>query len=140
MSNPKADDIAPLLAALDRPLTDLAALHARPRSAFDGAPQLRKQAERSFDDAVKRLMAVARQVIVAHNAPLPAGDPQAIQRLGELGVISAGLAARLAPLTGIHNLVVQAYLGMRWDEIYACFQNLDDLRQFREAVDRWLQT
>jgi len=71
--------------------------------------------------------------------PKPRDYYESILRLGELGVLPADFAERLAPIAGFRNILVHEYLTVNWDEVYGNLQRLDDLYQFAEYVRNWLR-
>ena len=71
--------------------------------------------------------------------PKPRDYYESILRLGELDVLPADFAERLAPIAGFRNILVHEYLTVNWDEVYGNLQRLDDLYQFAEYVRNWLR-
>ena len=59
-------------------------------------------------------------------------------RMGELGVLGADFARRLAPLAGLRKLLAHEYLTVDWDHVLQALQRLDDLERFAEAARLWL--
>jgi uncharacterized protein YutE (UPF0331/DUF86 family) len=58
--------------------------------------------------------------------------------MGELGILSADFARRLAPLAGFRNILIHEYLGIDWDQVYKNLMDLDDLVLFAEKIRLWL--
>ncbi len=50
--------------------------------------------------------------------PKPRDYYESILRLGELDVLPADFAKRLAPLAGFRNILVHEYLVVDWDKVY----------------------
>lgn len=59
-------------------------------------------------------------------------------RLGEIEILPAELARRLAPVAGFRNVLAHQYTGIDWDSVYARMQDLSDLQAFRELVSAYL--
>ncbi|MEW6752591.1 MAG: HepT-like ribonuclease domain-containing protein [Candidatus Latescibacterota bacterium] len=65
---------------------------------------------------------------------------QAIEALGQVGVLPAELAERLAPLAGLRNLLVHEYLAVDPGRVYDLLvQGRADLRDFGRCIAGYLQ-
>jgi uncharacterized protein YutE (UPF0331/DUF86 family) len=58
--------------------------------------------------------------------------------MGELRVLDADFARRLAPLAGFRNVLIHEYVGIDWDKVYQNLQIIDDLHLFSERIRHWL--
>jgi uncharacterized protein YutE (UPF0331/DUF86 family) len=68
----------------------------------------------------------------------PADYYEAFLIMGELGVLPADFARRLAPLAGFRNILTHEYLGIDWDHVYKNLQNLNELVTFSQYIRHWL--
>jgi len=123
---------------LNERLARLDPLQEKGREAFDADPYLRDIVERNLEICAQCCIDICHRIIVLENAQKPVDYYQAILMMGELGVLSADFAHRLAPLAGLRNILTHEYLGINWDHVYKNLQNLDDLIEFAEEIRRWL--
>ena len=68
----------------------------------------------------------------------PSDYYQAIERLGENGIVPRDFAEGLAPIAGFRNILVHQYLEVDQEELYQYLQNLEQLYQFLEHIKEWL--
>ena len=123
---------------LDERLARLAPLAGKPRADFDADPYLRDIVERNLEIAAQCCIDVSHRVISLQRAQQPHDYHEAILRLGELGILDPDLARRLAPVSGLRNVLAHEYIGVDWDEVIRSLGELDDLRLFGEQVRVWL--
>jgi uncharacterized protein YutE (UPF0331/DUF86 family) len=123
---------------LSERLAKLKALSERPRDDFDEDSLLRDIVERNFQVAVQACLDISHRIISIEKARKPADYYEAISLMGELNVVPADLARRLAPIAGFRNILVHEYLTVDWDKTYHHLQNLDDLVRFGNLVRQWL--
>jgi uncharacterized protein YutE (UPF0331/DUF86 family) len=100
---------------------------------------LRDIAERNLEIAAQCCIDIGNRIVSLEGAPKPRDYYESILRLGELNVLPADFAERLAPLAGFRNILVHEYLTVDWDEVYRNLQRLDALYQFAEHVRNWLR-
>lgn len=123
---------------LNSRLRRLQELGDRSREDFDRNQDLRDIAERNFEVAAQCCIDLANRIIALEEAEKPRDYHEAIARLGEIGVLPGQLAQRLAPMAGFRNVLVHEYAGIDWDEVYASFERLDELRAFARHVAAWM--
>jgi uncharacterized protein YutE (UPF0331/DUF86 family) len=123
---------------LSERLARLEPLRARPQADFAADPYLRDIVERNLEVAAQCCLDISHRIIALENAQKPRDYYEAILRLGELGVIPAEFARRLAPLAGLRNILVHEYVRVDWERIHQHLQRLADLVAFAEAIRRWL--
>jgi uncharacterized protein YutE (UPF0331/DUF86 family) len=68
----------------------------------------------------------------------PADYRGAILALGEIGVLDDRFARTLAPLAGLRNVLVHAYLHLEADRLLEAVRKLDDFRRFVTGVRAFL--
>jgi uncharacterized protein YutE (UPF0331/DUF86 family) len=123
---------------LNERLARLEPLRERKRAEFDADPYLRDIAERNLEVSAQCCLDICHRIIAIENTRKPVDYYEAILIMGELGILSADFARRLAPLAGFRNILIHEYLGIDWDQVYKNLQNLDDLVLFAEEIRRWL--
>ena len=124
---------------LNERLQRLAPLKDKALAEFHQDAYLRDIAERNLEIAAQCCIDIGNRIISLEGAPKPRDYYESILRLGELGVLPADFAERLAPIAGFRNILVHEYLTVNWDEVYGNLQRLDDLYQFAEYVRNWLR-
>ena len=123
---------------LNERLARLEPLRGKKREEFDADPYLRDIVERNLEISVQCCIDICHRIIVLGNARKPIDYYEAILMMGDLGVLSADFARRLAPLAGFRNILIHEYLGIDWDHVYKNLQNLNDLNLFAEEIRHWL--
>jgi len=129
----RLDELSERLARL-RPLAQ------KTRAEFDADAYLRDIVERNLEIAAQCCIDISNRIISLEKAQKPRDYYEAVIRMGELGVLPADFARKLAPIAGLRNVLVHEYVSVDWDEIYDNLQHLDDLARFAELVRRWLQS
>lgn len=117
----------------------LEALQDKTRSEFDGDPYLRDVVERNLEVAAQCCIDISHRIISVERAQKPRDYYEAIIRMGELGVLPAEFARKLAPIAGFRNILVHEYLGLDWNEVYSHLQRIQDLLEFAEHISEWLR-
>lgn len=119
-------------------LARLEPLKENPREEFDRDPYLRDATERNLEISAQCCIDICHRIGLMENVKSPKDYYGSILRMGELGVLPADLAQRLAPLAGFRNILVHEYLEVDWDYVYIHLNNLDDLILFADSVRLWL--
>ena len=123
---------------LNERLARLEPLREQKRAEFDADPYLRDIVERNLEISAQCCIDICHRIIVLENTRKPTDYFEAILMMGEIGILSADFARRLAPLAGFRNILIHEYLGIDWDHVYKNLQNLDELTRFSEEIRRWL--
>jgi len=135
---PEFSGIEKRLDELRERLGRLEPLKEKNRYEFDKDPYLRDIVERNLEVAAQCCIDICHRIISLEKAKKPVDSHDAIIRAGELNVIDAAFARRIAPIAGFRNILVHEYLGLDWDEIYRNLQQIDDLLHFADAIAHWL--
>ena len=135
-------------------MVDKALLAARVAAVRDAISRIRSvlpadaakfQADRTAREVVILNLFVALQDVLSlathwlsdEGAAVPQGYRDVFLLLGERGVISSDLAARLAAAAGLRNLVAHQYAVIDWQRIHEIASlHLDDLLQFCDELAR----
>jgi len=123
---------------LNERLARLEPLRERKRAEFDADPFLRDIVERNLEISAQCCIDICHRIIVLENSRKPADYYEAILMMGELGVLDADFARRIAPLAGFRNVLIHEYVGIDWDQVYKNLQKLDDLTLFSQRIRNWL--
>jgi uncharacterized protein YutE (UPF0331/DUF86 family) len=124
---------------LNERLQRLGPLKDKALAEFHQDAYLRDIAERNLEIAAQCCIDIGNRIISLEGAPKPRDYYESILRLGELGVLSADFAERLAPIAGFRNILVHEYVAVDWDQVYGNLRRLDDLYHFAEYVRSWLR-
>jgi uncharacterized protein YutE (UPF0331/DUF86 family) len=130
-----ADKVAAIRRMLDGarslPLTDLSAFTADPRMVAAGDSYLRR--------ALEALLDLARHVLAKGFGRAPAEYAEVARELGEVGVVDAARAARLAVMARYRNRMVHFYDEITSEELYGILtRDLADIKNLVEAVTAWM--
>lgn len=136
---PKFNGIERRLDELSERLARLEPFRSKLRSEFDADPYLRDIVERNLEVAAQCCVDICNRIISIEKARKPADDTEAILRMGDLSVLDAPFAGRLAPLAGFRNILVHEYMTIDWDEVYGNLSELDDLLRFAHDIREWMK-
>ena len=123
---------------LNERLARLESLKNKSRIDFEQDAYLRDIVERNLEVAIQCCLDISHRIIAQENAHKPTDYYEAIQMMGELGVIPVDFARRLAPIAGFRNVLVHEYLNIDWDHVFNHLKHLDDLNRFAKLVRQWL--
>ena len=123
---------------LNERLARLEPLRNRNRSDFDSDPYLRDIVERNLEISAQCVIDICNKIISIENAQRPDDYYGAILRMGEIGILPADFARRLAPIAGFRNILIHGYVQINWDQVYKNMQQVNDLVLFAEHVRQWL--
>lgn len=74
-------------------------------------------------------------LLAGMEVPAPATMGETFSALGQAGVLSSELAARLRGAVGFRNIAVHSYQAIDWSVVHGlCARRLDDFRDFARAV------
>jgi len=99
-----------------------------------------RAAERSLQLAAQAVMDIATHIITADYDARIQDYHEAIESLGEEGVLPRELAERLAPIAGFRNILVHEYLAVDPVRLYDnLIQSRADLREFGRNIAKYLE-
>lgn len=136
---PEFGGIERRLDELNERLARLRPLQDKSRADFTADPYLRDIVERNLEVAAQCCIDIGHRIIAVQDAQKPRDYYESIFRLGELGILPAEFAHRLAPIAGFRNILIHDYLAVDWDQVYRRLHQLDDLEQFARYIRVWLQ-
>ena len=130
-----ADKIALVRRMLDGirslPLDSVGAFTHDPRMVAAGDSYLRR--------ALEALLDLARHVLAKSFARAPAEYAEVARELGEVGVVDAGLAAKLVLMARYRNRMVHFYDEITDEELFGILTGqLRDIEDVMSAVTSWL--
>ncbi len=121
-------------ADIRRELEMLRAHAALPEDAFSVDPEKVRAARYSLTVVVEAAAAICNH-LVTRQSRVSESYPGCFQLLGELGIVDASLATRLAAMARLRNLLVHGYGRVDDRRLHQVLrQDLDDLEAFLAAV------
>jgi uncharacterized protein YutE (UPF0331/DUF86 family) len=99
-----------------------------------------RAAQHSLLLATQAVVDIAAHIVTAdHNARIQ-DYRQAIETLGQVGILPAEFAEHLAPLAGFRNILVHDYLAVDAEKVYGILVGgRADLREFGRHITEYLQ-
>jgi uncharacterized protein YutE (UPF0331/DUF86 family) len=88
----------------------------------------------TFVTAIEGCVDLAQHYCAAHGWGPPADNGHAVRLLGEHGVLSTGLAARIGRAVGFRNVLVHDYVDVDDAVVVERLGTVSDLREFVKAV------
>lgn len=126
------------LAALREALTNLHRHTTSSAAELRANADLRWIIERGLQLCVQNALDIASHLVAARGLDAPE-YATAIDRLAEIGVVSAEFAAQLRPLAGFRNVLVHGYLQVDLAVVERVLkEKLTDLEQFASQVETYL--
>ena len=99
-----------------------------------------RAAERSLQLAAQTVVDIATHVITADYDARVQDYRQAIESLGQEGVLPLTFAERLAPIAGFRNILVHEYLAVDPAKVYDILMHgRADLEEFAQRIIEYLQ-
>ena len=106
-------------------------------TAFISDPEKYKLAERCFQLAIESMLDVAHYILAQKNLPRAEGG-EALNSLGEYGVIPSDFAQEIRPLAGLRNILVHEYLKIDRRKVYGYLKELREIREFSAYVLKFI--
>ncbi len=116
------------LSALEGYLTELRSFRTVSRERFIREPALHHLAERYLHLACESVLDIAQHVIADRGYPQASSYRNAVEVLGEEGLIDDDLSERLQRWMGFRNILVHLYLEIDHGRVYDAIQ--EDLKDF----------
>jgi uncharacterized protein YutE (UPF0331/DUF86 family) len=127
------------LDALESYLAELRSFRACSRVPFIEQPALHHLAERYLHLACEAVIDIAQHVIADQGYTQATSYRNAVEVLGEEGMIDRDLAERLKRWMGFRNILVHLYLQIDHGRVYDAIQeDLGDLEAFATRMSRLL--
>lgn len=123
------------LKRLSELIDHLEGVREKGEDAYLADPELRAATERRLEVAVQICIDLGTQIALEQSAPAPDNYAEVFKILGETGLLSNDLAARLADAARQRNLLAHLYLEVDDKMVFASLSSLDDLRQFAAFVE-----
>jgi uncharacterized protein YutE (UPF0331/DUF86 family) len=89
--------------------------------------------------AVQLAVDIGTHIVVKVEGAAPTTMGETFDLLGNAGVISVDLAARLRKAVGFRNIAVHNYVAISWEIVFSILnERLSAFKNFAQAVDHWL--
>lgn len=135
---PNVELIRTRAADIRRELETLAAYALLEEDEFTGNPEKVRAARYSLIVAVEAAAAICNH-LCARRGRAPESYPGCFETLGELGVVDAPLARRLAAMARLRNLLVHGYARIDDGHLHRILrEDLGDLNLFLAGVEAYL--
>ncbi len=125
-----ADRAEARLERLEELIERLEGVRKKGEDAYLGDAELRAMTERWLEIAIQVCIDLGTQVVMEQSAPAPSNYADIFKALGQKGLLSEELAARLGNAARQRNLLVHLYMEVDDRAVFASLAFLDDLRQF----------
>ena len=126
------------LLALDQALQTLRKHQGRSVDALKSDREERWVVERGLQLCTQNVLDIATHLAASAGRDVP-DYATAIDQLADLGVLSAEFAARVRPVAGFRNVIVQGYLDVDLQIVHRLLNDrLDDFAEFARLVNRYL--
>jgi uncharacterized protein YutE (UPF0331/DUF86 family) len=135
----KIDVVLARLEALNQYVSELERF--RPLSRVEFLNDLRnyRTVERDFQMAAQAVINIASHILSADFPQRPHDYREALEVLGEVGVLPREFADRFAGVAGFRNVLIHEYLDVDLDLVYDHLEeDLDDFRLFARYVTEYL--
>ena len=120
-------------------LAELRSFQRYPRERFIAEPALHHLAERYLHLACEAVLDIAQHVIADQGYTQATSYRNAVEVLGEEGMIDGDLSERLKRWMGFRNILVHLYLQIDHGRVYDAIQeDLGDLEAFAASMARFL--
>lgn len=134
------DRVNQLLAQLERYIQDLGRLKDKPESEFNLESDTEAIAERRTYKAIQAALDIGQHIISSQALGVPRFYRDVFSVLGQRGVISAELQAKLEKMAGTRNILAHEYAQIKPEIIYEIVQkDYQDLIKFAEAVSDFIR-
>lgn len=98
----------------------------------------RAKAERFLQLAIEVCIDIAELIVSDQRLPTPKTSREAIEILGNQGIIDEKLAKEFAPAVGLRNILIHDYLKIDYDQVADKINNqLGDFEKFARQVARF---
>ena len=95
----------------------------------------RAKAERFLQLAIEVCVDIAELIVSDQRLPTPKTSREAIEILGDQGIIEEKLAKEFAPAVGLRNILIHDYLKIDYDQVADKINNqLGDFEKFARQV------
>jgi len=99
----------------------------------------RAKVERYFQLAIEACLDIAELLISDRRLRTPQKASEAIEILGEAGIIDREFAKKFSGAAGFRNILVHGYLEIDYHKVAENLNHLDDFEKFSQQVARYLR-
>jgi uncharacterized protein YutE (UPF0331/DUF86 family) len=123
---------------MEETVADLERLAKADRAELRSDPVRLAGVKYFFVVALEGCLQVAHHLCVSEGWGAPADNADAVNRLGQHGVLDANLGGRLRQAVGFRNILVHQYVDVDDDRVVSSLDDVADLRAFVAQVADWL--
>lgn len=135
-----ADVVRSRLALMLETLGELEALRGRTAEHLAARPLERAAAERLVQVMIDVAIGINAHIVAALAGRAPETGRQSFEQLGELHVIDGDRATRLAPASGLRNILVHRYGDIRLDLVAGAIETcLVEFDGYVHEIASWLE-
>jgi uncharacterized protein YutE (UPF0331/DUF86 family) len=135
----KSDVILKRLNKLNEYVALLERLRSNPKNAIINDPFVYGNIERYLHLAIQTVIDISNHIMSERNINGINDYRDMIAGLGKVGIISSDLAAKIAPMAGLRNILVHEYLDIDKEKLYDILQNnLQDFKEFGKQIEKIL--
>lgn len=128
----KNEIIVNRLNKLDEYVQLLERLREHPKNAVVSDPFVYGNVERYLQLAIQTVIDIGNHILAQRRIREINEYRDVLVQLGEEGIIPAGLAAKIAPMAGLRNILVHDYLELDRGKLYDFLQN--HLKDFKDLA------
>jgi uncharacterized protein YutE (UPF0331/DUF86 family) len=111
------EDVARRLDFIRVQISDLGKFGALTREVYTRDRDLQRNVERLAENIANAGIDIAKVLLVGEDAEMPNSYREIVLRLGDLGILERGLAAKMAEYAALRNILAHQYLDLRWERI-----------------------
>jgi uncharacterized protein YutE (UPF0331/DUF86 family) len=127
------------LARLEEVISRLQELTHLPRSEYLADYRHSWLAERGLELGAQAILDIGNHILAGHFGESAREYEEILRRLGQRGVLSPDLTARLEGLGGFRNVLVHGYLGIDPHKVYDALQRAPrDFTDFQLTIADWI--
>jgi len=90
-------------------------------------------------ESIQVVIDISCHLVVQQNLGNAETYADCIELLSKFDYINQDLADKLMAMTGLRNILVHEYVSIDIDKLYKMLEQLDDFRQFAEAISKNIQ-
>ena len=135
----KSEIIVKRLSKLDEYVRLLEHLREHSKDAIVNDPYVYGNVERYLQLAIQTVIDIGNHLLAEKKAREVNEYRDVLEKLGAEGIIPSQLAAKIAPMAGLRNILVHDYLDIDREKLYDLLRtHLDDFKEFGRHIAKLL--